>query len=171
MSRSLRIGEAIDLFVGDLARQGRKSGTLLDYRYKLNLLADDLKNCYVDEIELADYERFLNRWVGKAASTLAGAVSLVHVFSKFLWERGYTATDVARPTRRPRKPRPEDLDVVTVSTGTSAGCWMRVRAGRSSCAWRPRSISALGVQRWRGFGFVMLISGQGRFGSSRRAGR
>lgn len=79
MTRPLRIGEAIDLFLGDLARQGRKSGTLLDYRYKLNLLADDLKDCYVDEIELADYERFLNRWVGRAASTLAGAVSLARV--------------------------------------------------------------------------------------------
>jgi integrase len=37
------------------------------------------------------------------------------VFSEFLWTRGYTTTDVARPTRRPRKPRPEDLDVVTVT--------------------------------------------------------
>jgi integrase len=115
MSRPLRLGEAIDLFLGDLARQGRKSGTLLDYRYKLNLLADDLKDCYVDEIELADYERFLNRWVGRAASTLAGAVSLAHVFSEFLWRRGFTPTDVARPIKRPRKSRPEDLDVVTVT--------------------------------------------------------
>jgi len=115
VSRPLRLGEAIDLFLGDLARQGRKSGTLVDYRYKLNLLADDLKDCYVDEIELADYERFLNRWVGKAASTLAGAVSLVHVFSEFLWRRGFTPADVARPIKRPRKPRPEDLDVVTVT--------------------------------------------------------
>jgi integrase len=116
MTRPLRIGEAIDLFIGDLARQGRSASTLDDYRSKLNLFADDLKDGYVDEIEITDYERFLNRWVGKAASTLACGVSLVHVFSKFLWERGFTVDDVARPIRRPRKPRPEDLDVVTVST-------------------------------------------------------
>ena len=115
MTRPLRIGEAIDLFVGDLARQGRKDGTLRDYRYKLNLLADDLKDGYVDEIELTDYERFLNRWVGAAPSTLASSVSLVHVFSKFLWRRGFASEDVGRLIERPRKPRPEDLDVVTVS--------------------------------------------------------
>src|SRR4051812_6183387 len=114
--RPPRIGDAIDLFLGDLARQGRKAGTLLDYRYKLNLLAKDVKDCYVDEIAITDYERFLNRWVGSAASTLAGSVSLVHVFSTFLWERGFVADDVGRPIKRPRKPHPEDLDVVTVST-------------------------------------------------------
>lgn len=38
------MGEAIDLFLGDLARQGRKDATLLDYRCKLNLLADDLRD-------------------------------------------------------------------------------------------------------------------------------
>ena len=114
MTRPLRIGEAIDLFLGDLARQGRKPGTLLDYRYKLNLLADELRDAYVDEIERTDYERFLDRWVGSAESTMASSVSLVHVFSKFLWEREFTATDVGRAIPRPRKPRPEDLDVVTV---------------------------------------------------------
>ena len=114
--RPLRIGEAIDLFLGDLARQGRKDGTLVDYRYKLNLLADELNDRYVDEIEVTDYEHFLNRWVGSAPSTLAGSVSLVHVFSKYLWERGFVPEDVGRPIRRPRKPRPEDLDVITVST-------------------------------------------------------
>ena len=116
MIRPLRIGEAIDLFVGDLARQGRKDGTLRDYRYKLNLLADDLKDGYVDEIDLTDYERFLNRWVGAAPSTLASSVSLVHVFSKFLWRRGFASVDVGRVIERPRKPRPEDLDVLTVGT-------------------------------------------------------
>ena len=114
MTRPPRIGEAIDLFLGDLARQGRKDGTLRDYRYKLNLLADDLKDGYVDEIGLTDYERFLNRWVGAAPSTMASSVSLVHVFSKFLWRRGFAADDVGRLIERPRKPRPEDLDVVTV---------------------------------------------------------
>ena len=116
VDRPIRVGEAIDLFMGDLARQGRKDGTLRDYRYKLNLLADDLKDGYVDDIDLTDYERFLNRWVGAAPSTLASSVSLVHVFSKFLWRRGFVSVDVGRAIERPRKPRPEDLDVVTVST-------------------------------------------------------
>ena len=115
MTRPPRIAEAIDLFIGDLARQGRKKTTLLNYRLKLNLLCDDLHDCFVDEIELIGYERFLNRWVGSAASTMAGAVSLVHGFSTFLWERGFAEADVGRSLKRPRKPRPEDLDVVTVA--------------------------------------------------------
>jgi len=115
VTRPLRIGEAIDLFLGELARQGRQDGTLRDYQHKLNLLADDLKDGYVDEIDLTDYEHFLNRWVGAAPSTMASSVSLVHVFSKFLWRRGFVADDVGRLIERPRKPRPEDLDVVTVS--------------------------------------------------------
>jgi integrase len=112
----IRIGEAIDLFVGELARRGRRPSTLSAYRFKLNLLANDVKDGYVHEIELRDYERFLNRWVGASASTLAGSVSLVTGFSTFLWERAYTETHVAYPLKRPRKPRAEDLDVVTVSS-------------------------------------------------------
>ena len=120
MTAPVRVGEAIDLFIGDLARQGDKPSTLSTYRFKLNRLADDVRDAYVEDIGLRDYERFLNRWVGAAASTLAGSVSLVRVFSRFLWERGYTAEDVAYPLKRPRKPRPEDLDVVTVSGGDVA---------------------------------------------------
>ena len=116
MTRAPRMGEAIDLFLGDLARQGRKAATLLAYRYKLNLLADELRDCYIDEIQLTDYERFVNRWVGKSPSTVGGIVSMVHGFSTFVWARGFVADDVARPLKRPRKLRPEDLDVVTVST-------------------------------------------------------
>jgi integrase len=115
MTRPLRIGAAIDLFLGELARRGRKPGTLDAYRIKLNHLADDVRDAFVHEIELADYERFLNRWVGSAPSTLAGSVSLVTGFSTFLWERGYVPAHVAYPLRRPPRPRPEDLDVVTVS--------------------------------------------------------
>jgi len=40
MMRPIRIGEAIDLYLGDLARRGRKSRTLDAYRRKLNALAD-----------------------------------------------------------------------------------------------------------------------------------
>jgi len=116
MTRPIRIGEAIDLFLGELARRGDKPTTLVAYRYKLNHLADDVKDAYVHEIELRDYERFLTRWVGSAASTLGGSVSLVTGLSTFLWERGYTSEHVAHPLKRPRKPRPEDLDVVTVSS-------------------------------------------------------
>jgi integrase len=116
MTRPVRIAEAIDLYLGDLARRGRSPRTLDAYRRKLDGLADVVRDAYVDEIALCDYERFLNRWVVSAPSTLASAVSLVKGFSEFLWERGYTNEHVAYPLKRPRRPRPEELDVKTVGS-------------------------------------------------------
>jgi integrase/recombinase XerD len=113
--RPLRIGEAIDLYLGDLARRGRRPRTLDAYGRRLNRLADSTRDAYVDEILLEDYERFLNRWVEAAPSTLASGVSLVRGFSEFLWERGHTTEHVAFRLKRPRRPRAEDLDVVTVT--------------------------------------------------------
>lgn len=59
--RPLRIGEAIDLYLGELARAGKAKGTIDEYGRKLNLLADYVRDAYVHEIALTDYERFLNR--------------------------------------------------------------------------------------------------------------
>jgi integrase len=112
----LRIGEAIDMWIGELGRRNRSAGTLDEYRRRLNLLADDVRDAYVHQVTLRDYERFLDRWLYKAPSTMASAVSLVKGFSEYLWERGYTDVHVAHKLRRPRRARPEDLDVVTVSS-------------------------------------------------------
>jgi len=111
----LTLGEAVDLFLGDLARRNRKETTLTTYQRQLFRFIDVSGKKYVQEIVLADYERFLNQWVGKGPSTLAAGVSLVKGFSQFLWERGYTSEHVAFSLRRPQRLRPEDLDVVTVS--------------------------------------------------------
>ena len=114
MKRPPRIANAIDLYLGELARRGRRPRTLDAYRRKLNALADSVRDAYVDEISLQDYEMFLNRWVTAAPSTLASGVSLVKGFSEFLWERGYTDEHVAFQLKRPRRLRAEELDVVTV---------------------------------------------------------
>jgi integrase len=114
--RPLRIGEAIDLYLGDLARRGRSARTIEAYERKLNDLADVVRDSYVHEIRLADYERYLNRWIGSSRSTLASGVSLVKGFSEFLWERDYTEEHVALRLKRPPRPRAEDLDVVTVTS-------------------------------------------------------
>ena len=76
-TRPLRIGEGIDLYLGELARRGRSPRTIDAYRRKLNALANTVHDAYVHEIELADYERFVNRWAGSAPSTLAGSVPAV----------------------------------------------------------------------------------------------
>jgi hypothetical protein len=81
VSRPIRIGEAIDMWMGELARRNRVLGTRNEYRRKLNLLADDVRDAYVHEITLRVYERFLDRWLDKAPSTMASAVSLVKGFA------------------------------------------------------------------------------------------
>jgi integrase len=111
----LRIGEAIDLYLGNLARRGLSPRTLDAYRRKLNALADAVRDAYVHEITRADYERFLNRWISGSPSTLASGVSLIKGFSEFLWECDYTAEHVAVRLKRPPRRPAEELDVVTVS--------------------------------------------------------
>lgn len=109
-------GEAIDLFIGDLARQGKSLSTRRSYERQLNHFARQVRDKPPAELDLADYETFLNRWTDAKPSTLASAVSLAHSFSRFLFERGIAATDVAYSLKRPKRPRPEDVDVITVST-------------------------------------------------------
>jgi integrase len=120
MSSPPRIVVAIDLFLGDLARQGRRPRTLDRYRRELYHLADRFSSeATVEQIRREDYEQWLDRWQNAEPSTLASMVSLVagrNGFSKFLKRRGYTDTDVAGEIPRPPRKRPEDLDVVTVSS-------------------------------------------------------
>jgi site-specific recombinase XerD len=105
---------AIDAYIGDLARRGRSQATRNSYRRLLNDFAEAVHDKPPAELELADYEQFLDRWTDKSPSTLASGVSLVHGFSQFLYKRGWAAEFVAEPLQRPKRKRPEDLDVVTV---------------------------------------------------------
>jgi integrase len=107
---------AIDAFIGDLARSGRSQSTRNSYRRHLNHFADLVRDKPPAELELSDYEQFLDRWTDSSPSTLASGVSLVRAFSRFLYERGEAAEDVAYPLQRPRRKRSEDLDVVTIGS-------------------------------------------------------
>jgi integrase len=112
--RTLNQDDAIDLYLGDLARRGRRRTTIASYRRLLFDFAALAPGKDTHELELADYERFLNRWTEAEPSTLASGVSLVKGYSRFLYERGLAIEDVAFPLRRPKRKRPEDLDVVRV---------------------------------------------------------
>jgi site-specific recombinase XerD len=109
------LGHAVDFYIAHLAREGRSNATRASYRRLLTDFARSCREKAPAELELADYERFLDRWTDSSPSTLASGVSLVKGFSRFLFERGYAPVDVAAPLKRPRRKRPEDLDVVTVS--------------------------------------------------------
>lgn len=111
----MTLSRAIDRYLGDLARRGRRPTTLESYRRLLNDFADVVRDSLPGELTLEDYERFLDRWVGSNASTLASGVSLVRGFSRFLYERGYAAEFVAEPLKRPKRSPAEELDVVTIT--------------------------------------------------------
>lgn len=115
--RTMNQGDAIDLYLGTLARRGAAATTISGYRRLLNRLADLAPGKDTHELELGDYERFLNHWTGAAPSTLASAVSLVKGYSRFLYDRGIAAEDVGFPLKRPKRKRPEDLDVVRLGLG------------------------------------------------------
>lgn len=115
--RPVLVSRAIDLYIGELARRGRSQATRRSYQRLLIDFARTLpRDAETHAIRREDYERFLDRWVNAASSTLASGVSLCRGFSAFLYERGYAERDEARDIPRPRRQRPEDVDVVSVST-------------------------------------------------------
>lgn len=115
MARMVTLSQAVDGYLGELARQSKSLATRTAYRRLLNHLLDDAPGKHLpSELELADYERWLNRWTDASSSTLASHVSLARGFSRYLRDRGYVETDVAAVLKRPKRKRPEDLDVITV---------------------------------------------------------
>lgn len=114
----VRLTRAINAYDGDLARRGKSRDTRRHYRADLLKLAG--ADTLVDELALDDYERFLSRWTDCSPSTLAGKVSLARGFSRFLFKRGLTLSDVAEPLERPRRRRAEDLEVVSITAGDVA---------------------------------------------------
>lgn len=113
------LGESFDLFDGELARNSRSISCRRTYGWTLNHLADDARRIgkqYANELTLDDYERTLNRWTNLAPSTLAQRISCFRTYSKFLWRRGWASSWVCADMDRPRRPRAEDIDVVSVSS-------------------------------------------------------
>jgi integrase len=115
MPAVVTLGHAVDFYIAHLAREGRSPATRTSYRRLLTDFARSCRDKAPAELELADYERFLDRWTDSSPSTLASGVSLVRGFSRFLFERNLATEDVAHLLRRPRRKRAEDLDVVTVT--------------------------------------------------------
>jgi integrase len=110
----ITLGHAVDLYIARLAREGRRPSTRTSYRRLLEDFAHSCRDKAPAELELTDYERFLDRWTDSSPSTLASGVSLVRGFSRFLFDRKLASSDVTAPLKRPRRKRPEDLEVVSV---------------------------------------------------------
>jgi integrase/recombinase XerC len=115
----LRLNRAIDVWLGELALQGRSKDTLEDYRRDLYNFADRVDphgDRDVGEISEDDCRAYLNRFIDKSPSTLASKISIVKGLFRFFAEREQIAANPMARIKRPKRQRPEDLDVVEVSS-------------------------------------------------------
>lgn len=117
MARRARmfIHAAIDLYLGDLARQGRAPSTCAKYKAVLDPFGDQVRDKTLDEITSDDVRRYLDRWSAASKSTLALYVTVIRRFFDFCVDEGIVRTSPAERLKRPPRPRPEDLDVVTIT--------------------------------------------------------
>jgi integrase/recombinase XerD len=113
----LTYDRAVDDHLGDCARRGFKPRTLTTYRRTYDLFGDRLPlDQDVSKIKEDDIRRFLNANTRLSPGTMYGFES--HLASLFgaLYRDGKISRDPMDRIIRTRRPRPEDLDVVTVST-------------------------------------------------------
>jgi integrase len=111
------VSEAIDRYEGELARLGRSPATRRKYcREVLWTFATHLGRRTLQEISTDECRRFLDRWTNASPSTLALYISILRGFLDFCKDEGWISENPMDPVKRPRRLRPEDLDVVTVSS-------------------------------------------------------
>ena len=112
----MKLDRAVDVYVGELARLGRSQRTRDDYWRKLNGLCSlpGLRGAEVTAVTDDDCRAYLDRWSSASAGTMAHSVSVLNGFFAWLYENRRIERNPMERIKRPRKPKPEDLDVKTV---------------------------------------------------------
>jgi integrase/recombinase XerD len=115
----MRLTRAIDRWMGELARAGRTPATRFAYERYLFKFATQVERSRPDadvrEVTADDCRAFLDRWIDKSPSTVASIHSALNgLFSWLYLEDEIEANPMVR-VKRPRRLRPEDVEVVTVS--------------------------------------------------------
>lgn len=154
--RMNELNYAMDAYLGDLARAGRTRDTRTKYQWVLWQLADFLEREGVVECDRITPElcrRFLNRWVGASASTQALGWTVLNQFCRFLKAETVLADNPMENIPRARRARPEDLDVVNVSSGDverlfeAADGWQEILCLAVLAYMGPRRRAAANVRR------------------------
>lgn len=110
-------GSATDLFLGDLTRRGYSKRTVDTYRRLLYKLCERLPNDIdVSEITTDHLRRYLDQWNGHANGTRTHGFAVLSSFFDWLVATDRIKRSPLASLARPKRQRPEDLDVVTVST-------------------------------------------------------
>jgi site-specific recombinase XerC len=119
------VGRSIDLYLGELRRRARSDETIRSYERVLFAFADRLEDRGPETITLDDCRAFLDAPWGKntqprkrrlSKSTIALYVSVLRGYLKFLIKEDVLVEDFTERLERPARPRPEHVDVVSVSS-------------------------------------------------------
>jgi integrase/recombinase XerD len=115
----VRLARAIDLWMGELARAGRTSSTRTSYERYLFKFVSQLERSRPDvrvgEVTTNDCREFLDGWNGKSASTVCTIHSPLNGLFGWLYREGEIDANPMTRIPRPRRLRPEDVDVVIVT--------------------------------------------------------
>jgi integrase/recombinase XerD len=114
----MRLDRAIDLYLGDLARQGKASRTRDDYRRKLLPLCGPKKVIdppEADEIGPNECRRHLDQWIDSAPGTRYHSWAVLSGFFKWAYRQDIIEANPMARIEPPQRQRAEDLDVVTLS--------------------------------------------------------
>jgi len=105
--------------MGELARAGRADGTRDSYSRYLNKLIDQLERRKPDptvrEVTVNDCRAFLDGWIGRSPSTIATIHSALNGLFEWLYQEHEIDENPMNRIQRPRRQRPEDVEVVTVT--------------------------------------------------------
>lgn len=108
---------AVDLFVGDLARRGYSERTRATYSRILDKFGDRLPtDSDVSRVTSDDCRRFLDLYNRNAPGTRAHIYAVLSSFFTWLIVTEKTKRNPLVTVPRPRRQRPDDLDVVSLST-------------------------------------------------------
>jgi len=114
----VRLDRAIDLYLGDLARQGRSRRTLRTYELRLMPLCgarDVAEPRDVRVVTTDECRAYLDRWRDSAPGTRYHAWAVLSGFFKWLYRAEMIEENPMMRIEPPRRLAPEDLDVVTVT--------------------------------------------------------
>jgi integrase/recombinase XerD len=110
------LDDAIDAYLDDLSLQRKSENTRRKYRDVLWKFAEHTHPLDCDQLTEAHCRAFLRRWANSSASTLALHVSILTGFFAFLVEQTVIGESPMVNVRRPPRKKPEDIEVVTVSS-------------------------------------------------------
>jgi len=115
----VKLSRAVDLWMGELARAGRTASTRFAYQRYLYKLILQLERTRPDvdtrEVTVHDCRRFLDEWIDHSPSTVGTIHSALNGLFEWLYLEGEIPANPMIRIKRPRRLRPEDIEVVTVS--------------------------------------------------------